>query len=75
MELNEEMIHFLEGHFPEWMGTAIQQAYWQALASGSSVLVARNGEILEVFPDGSEKIIKRTLPFVSVQKGKIILLR
>jgi len=36
-----------------WIG------YWQALAAGSSVLVAEDGQIIEVFPDGSRKVIKQ----------------
>ena len=58
MELTDEMIDFLEGHFPELMATATKQAYWQTLASGQSVLIAEGGKLIEIFPDGSKKVIK-----------------
>lgn len=72
MENNEKTMEFLEAHIPELAGTATKQAYWQALAAGSSVLVAENGEIAEVFPDGTVKVVKQSAPFVATEKGKII---
>ncbi len=51
---------------------ATTQAYWQALAAGSSVLVSENGEITEVFPDGTVKLVKKSAPFIATEKGKII---
>ncbi len=56
--LDEEAMCFLEEHIPEMAAAAIKQAYWQTLVSGNSVLICRNGILLEVFPDGSEKMIK-----------------
>jgi hypothetical protein len=55
---NEKMIDYLEKHIPEMAQAAVKQAYWQALASGSSVLVGENGVINEVFPDGTVKFVK-----------------
>lgn len=40
---NEKAIEYLEKHIPEMAEAAVRQAYWQALASGSSVLVSENG--------------------------------
>ena len=54
----EKMIDYLEKHIPEMAQAAVKQAYWQALASGSSVLVGENGVINEVFPDGTVKFVK-----------------
>ncbi len=56
---NERMIDYLEKHIPEMAQAAVRQAYWQALASGSSVLVAENGVINEIFPDGTVKFVKK----------------
>jgi hypothetical protein len=59
MQITEASVEFLESHIPELADAALRQAYWQALAAGSSVLVAEDGQIIEVFPDGSRKIIKQ----------------
>jgi hypothetical protein len=58
MELSEQAIDYIEAHLPELMATATKQAYWQTLASGHSVLIAENGYLVEVFPDGTKKTIK-----------------
>lgn len=52
MTTPEQTMRFLEEHIPELAESAVTQAYWQALASGSSVLESENGVIYEVFPDG-----------------------
>lgn len=75
MKINEREIDYLEKYIPDLAEAAIKQAYWQALASGSSVLVSENGELREVFPDGTSKIVKQNSPFVKVQKGQIIRLK
>lgn len=72
-QLDEKTIEYLEQHIPELAEAATSQAYWQALASGSSVLISDDGFIKEVFPDGTTKIIERTEPFVKVKKGQIII--
>lgn len=51
MALSEEAMSFLEKHIPELADIAFKQAYWAALASGSSVLISKNGDLVEVFPD------------------------
>ncbi len=55
---NEKIIDYLEKHIPEMAQAAVKQAYWQALASGSSVLVGENGVINEVFYDATIKFVK-----------------
>lgn len=72
---NEKAIEYLENHIPEMAEAAVKQAYWQALASGSSVLVSENGVINEVFPDGTVKFVKNTSPRIETKKGKIIEIR
>ena len=57
---SEKTMRFLEEHIPELAQSAVTQAYWQALASGNSVLQSENGAIFEVFPDGTRKLIKTT---------------
>jgi hypothetical protein len=70
MTLSEKAMSFLEEHIPELADIAFKQAYWAALASGSSVLVSENGNLVEVFPDGSRKIIKSLPPSTPVTRGQ-----
>lgn len=70
MTLSEEAMSYLEEHIPELANVAFKQAYWAALASGSSVLVSENGKLVEVFPDGRHKFIKHLAPSVSVNPGQ-----
>jgi hypothetical protein len=70
MALNEESMSFLEEHIPELAAIAFKQAYWAALASGSSVLIREKGNLVEVFPDGKHKFIKQLLPSTPVTPGQ-----
>ena len=70
MPLTEKAIDFLEQHIPEQAVMALKQAYWKALASGSSVLICEDGHLIEQFPDGTKKIIKKISPPTLVQPGQ-----
>jgi hypothetical protein len=70
MNTQEQAIRYLEEHIPELAEVAIKQAYWQALASGSSVLERENGSLVEVFPDGSRKVIKSLPPQTRTKQGQ-----
>jgi hypothetical protein len=70
MALNEEEIPFLEEHIPELADLAFKQAYWAALASGSSVLIRDNNDLIEIFPDGRRKFIKHLPPTISVIRSQ-----
>lgn len=70
MELSEEAIDYLEEHIPELAELAFKQAYWAALASGSSVLVSENGSFVEVFPDGKRAFIKKLPSWTPVKRGQ-----
>jgi hypothetical protein len=63
-------MRFLEEHIPEQAEMALKQAYWRALASGSSVLMSENGALIEVHPDGTKKIIKQIPPPTPVILGQ-----
>ena len=58
----ERVIDYLEQFIPEMAQAAVRIAYWQALSSGSTVLVSENGVINEVFPDGTVKFVKNISP-------------
>lgn len=70
MILSEEAMSYLEEHIPELADVAFKQAYWAALASGSSVLISENGNLVEVFPDGKHKFIKHLPPAIRVTCGQ-----
>ena len=70
MALSEEEIAFLEEHIPELADVAFKQTYWAARASGSCVLISENGNLVEVFPVGKHKFIKRLLPAIPVTRGQ-----
>lgn len=72
MSLSEEEMSFLEDHIPELASVAFKQAYWAALASGSSVLMKEDGKLVEIFPDGKKKVIKDLPPSIRVTRGQII---
>lgn len=75
MELNEKEINYLEQHIPELAEIAFKQAYWSALASGSTVLMSENGNLVEVFPDGQRKVIKSLPPSTPVVPGQKLEIR
>lgn len=75
MSTPEQTMRFLEEHIPELAESAVTQAYWQALASGNSVLESDNGVIYEVFPDGTRKLVKATMPPSVVSVGEKRVMR
>ncbi len=56
--LTEKEITFLEEQIPYLAETATKQAYWRSLAEGDKVMIAEDGKLIEVSPDGSRKVIK-----------------
>jgi hypothetical protein len=70
MNMTEESMRFLEEHIPDLADAALKQAYWQALATGSSVLVSEEGELVEIFPDGTRKVLKQLEPQTDVIAGQ-----
>ena len=75
MSISEETMQYLEEHIPELAQAAVTQAYWQALAAGSSVLESENGVIYEVFPDGTRNVVKTIEPPPPVAIGEKRMLR
>ena len=70
MGLSEKALEYLEEHIPELAEVAFKQAYWAALASGSSVLMSENDDLVEIFPDGTRKVIKRLPPSTPMTPGQ-----
>ena len=75
MKISEDSLNYLEAHIPELADVAVRQAYWQALASGSSVLEVHEGALVEIFPDGTQKMIKAMSPQTKVAVGQVVLRR
>jgi hypothetical protein len=59
MKLSDKAIDYLETQIPELAELALKKAYWQTLASGNSVTVLENDEIVEISPEGTRKVIKK----------------
>ncbi len=70
MPITEDALRHLEEHIPEMAAAAVQQAYWQALSTGDSVLEVREGVLVEVFPDGTTVAVKRMAEPLSVAKDQ-----
>lgn len=69
MSPSEDAMTFLEGHIPELAESAVTQAYWQALAAGNSVLESQDGNVFEVFPDGTRRLVKLNPPPIAMTPG------
>ncbi|MEZ0609595.1 hypothetical protein ACAW74_13850 [Fibrella sp. WM1] len=58
MILSDDELDFLEQQIPELAELATRRAFWQTLASGDHAVVAEDGLIVEVSPDGTRKVLK-----------------
>lgn len=56
--LDEQSMRYLEEQIPELAESAVNQAYYKALAAGRRVVGAVNGQLVESRPDGSFRVLK-----------------
>ncbi len=75
MELSEKAIDYLETQIPELAELALRKAYWQTLASGNSVTVLENDEIVEISPEGTRKVIKKINRSLKVTSQKHYIIK
>ena len=75
MPLSEEEIDYLEAHIPELADAAFTQAYWQALAAGSSVMISEGDALYEIFPNGTRRFVKNIEPPTPATIGEKLVLR
>jgi len=75
MTHQEEALDYLEEQIPALSASAVTVAYWAALASGQSVLEVEGDAIVEVFPDGTRRVVKATDPALAVEAGTKLVLR
>lgn len=61
----------LEERIPKLAEAATKNAYRRALNSGHKVVIAEKGELKEISPDGSVRVIKEIEPSVKLRKGQI----
>jgi hypothetical protein len=58
-----------EAKFPSCSGEVFARARKAMLASGRSVLIAKQGVIYERFPDGTSKVFKEIAAPIKVTRG------
>ncbi len=75
MTLDDKTLDHLESQIPEMAVIAFRQAYWKALEDGNSVLVADDGGLYEVFPDGRREFRKPLEPRIPVASGPKVAAR
>ncbi|MEA5460305.1 hypothetical protein VB796_14715 [Arcicella sp. LKC2W] len=63
---SEQELDFLEQQIPILAEMALQQAYWRTLSLGHKVMIAENGFLIEVSPDGSRTVVKEIAKRVKV---------
>jgi len=68
-ELTEEAMQRLEECIPKRAEYALRKAYQRALTTSGKVMVAINGEILEVTAEGERRLIRKIDPPIPVKPG------
>jgi hypothetical protein len=69
--MSEQDIDKLESQFPALSDSAFRAARKEALDAGLSVVESKDGVIYETFPDGTQKVLKKTPPPTRVTAGAI----
>lgn len=75
MKHPDETLDFLEQQIPALSASAVIVAYWAALSAGQSVLQTEDDAIVEVFPDGTRRVVKAIEPSVPTTTGTLRWLR
>ena len=55
---NEQELSYLESQIPELAEGAFKQVFLQTLADGEPVMMAENNQLVELFADGTKKVIR-----------------
>lgn len=64
-----------EDQIPMLAAKAIEHAYQQAIDAGQTVLIAESGLLVEIFPDGTRRILRHLQPNIPVKSGQVIPLQ
>lgn len=73
--ISENEFELLDKTTLKMMQATVEKAYSDALSSGSSVLISENDEIVEVFSDGTRKIVRKIEPRIKTKKGTVIKIK
>jgi len=55
---NEQELSYLESQIPELAEGAFKQAFLQTLADGEPVMMVENNQLVELFADGTKKVVR-----------------
>lgn len=73
--LDEKSMQALEKEIPALAEGATKQAYVKALASGSSVIKTKGNQLVEIFSDGSTRVLKELKATRKVEIGSTVRLQ
>lgn len=73
--LTEADMRALEDQIPALAQQATRRAFEATLRAGLPARVCRGAFIVDVFPDGSERVVKPARPWIPVQPGTRLQLR
>ncbi len=75
MTHQEQALDSLEEQIPALSAAAVTVAYWAALSAGHSVLEVEGDAIVEVFPDGTHRVVRAIEPATLAVTGTKLVLR
>ena len=58
-KLDDKTLDFLEQQIPDLAAAAVTIAYNQALSAGLSVLQIEGNQLIEQFPNGTKRVLKK----------------
>jgi hypothetical protein len=73
--LSDDLLSRLEDKIPVMAECAVNTAYINALAAGSSVLEVVDGQLVETTADGQHRLIRQAKPKHKVTLGSVIKVR
>lgn len=74
MTMSERQMRAAEDRIPALGRKAIKQAVAKARATGHSVVVSTDGNLIELHPDGSQRFLKKLPPRVPVTRGMRLII-
>jgi hypothetical protein len=74
-QIDENRIIRLEAEFVRGTGATCVTAFQQAIDAGLTVLVSKEGRLVEVSPDGTERVVGLLKPSTPVKPGTKFTLR
>lgn len=69
MKLTEESMTVLEAGIPQLARGAFERAFYEALTQSGKVMRAVNGQLVETYADGTERVIRSLHPPISMKAG------